>query len=171
MAAPLDPGCIFRVLADNNVEYVLIGGLAAVLHGSTAMTNDADVFPANDAENMRNLSAALEDLNARLRTESDPNGVAFDPHPALISSMATLNMTTRCGDLDMTFTPAGLSSYAGVRDNSIVFEISGCTVQVAALDDIIRSKESANRAKDHATLPILRALKDELSLGVKDSDG
>ena len=162
MAEPLDPGCIFGVLAEYEVEYVLIGGLAAVLHGSTAMTNDADIFPANAPKNIEQLSLALKDLHARLRVESDPNGVDFDPHPVLISSMAMLNTTTRCGDLDLTFNPAGLHSYEDVRASAITYELDGQAVQVAALEDIIRSKESADRAKDHATLPILRALKDEL---------
>lgn len=155
MAEPLDPGCIFAVLAKHDVEYVLIGGLAAVLHGSTAMTNDADIFPANVPKNIEQLSLALEDLQARLRAESDPNGVEFDPHPVLISSMAMLNTTTRWGDLDLTFNPAGLHSYEEVRARANIFELDGQAVHVAALDDIIRSKESAGRAKDHATLPIL----------------
>lgn len=163
MAKPLDPGCIFRVLAEHKVDYVLIGGLAAVLHGSTAMTNDADILPSEEAPNVERLSKALADLEARLRVDSDPDGVEFDPHPALIASMATLNMTTRCGDLDLTFTPAGLAGYDAVLANSETFELEGQLVRVASLDDIIRSKTAADRPKDHATLPILHALKEEIA--------
>ena len=163
MAKPLDPGCIFRVLAKHKVDYVLIGGLAAVLHGSTAMTNDADILPSDEAPNVERLSKALADLEARLRVDSDPDGVEFDPHPALISSIATLDMTTRCGDLDLTFTPAGLVGYADVVAKSETFELGGQLVRVASLDDIIRSKTAADRPKDHATLPILHALKEEIA--------
>ena len=162
MPAPLDPECIFAVLAKHDVDYVLIGGLAAVLHGSTAMTNDADIFPSKQPENLEHLSSALVDLEARLRVDTDPDGVAFDPHPVLIESMAMLNITTRCGDVDLTFTPAGLDSYAAVLDNAATFLIGGHSVRVAALVDIIRSKEAAGRPKDHATLPILRALQEEI---------
>ena len=169
MPAPLDPGCIFRVLAEYEVEYVLVGGLAGVLHGSTAMTNDANIVPANDSENLVRLSAALSDLDARLRVLDDPDGVPFDPHPSLLKSMAMLNMTTRCGDLDLTFTPAALEDYDELLANSEAFELDGHRVNVAALADIIRSKESADRPKDHATLPILRALQDELRK--RQSDG
>ncbi len=165
MPAPLDPACIFGVLTTHEVDYVLIGGLAAVLHGSTAMTNDADILPSSDEENLKRLSSALKDLRARLRVHSDPAGVEFDPHPALIASMAMLNMTTRCGDLDLTFSPAGLSGYEAVLANSVTYQLSGHTVHVAALDDIIRSKQAANRPKDHATLPILQALKEEIDRG------
>jgi len=162
MPAPLDPECIFSVLADHEVNYVLIGGLAAVIHGSTAMTNDADIVPARDRENVERLAGALRDLDARLRVESDPEGLSFDPHPELILSMSMLNMTTRCGDVDLTFSPAALDDYDELLANSVPMEISGHHVRVAALADIIRSKTAAGRAKDHATLPILHALQEEI---------
>lgn len=164
MPAPLDPDCIFRVLRDHEVDYVLVGGLAAVLHGSTAMTNDADIVPAPDPGNLERLSDALRDLEARIRTHTEPDGLAFDPHPALLESMAMLHMTTRCGDLDLTFSPTALDDYESLAANSVLFELAGCEVKVAALADVIRSKEAAGRPKDHATLPILRALEEEIRL-------
>lgn len=165
MPAPLDPECLFGVLGDHAVDYVLIGGLAGVLHGSTAMTNDADIVPADDRENLERLAEALRDLDARLRSPDTPEGVSFDPHPALLESMATLNMTTRCGDLDATFSPPGLTDYDTLAAASVEFEIAGRRVRVACLADIIRSKEAADRPKDRATLPILRALDEEIRRG------
>lgn len=162
MPAPLDPDCIFRTLSEHDVDYVLIGGLAAVLHGSTAMTNDADIMPAHNDANLARLSAVLVDLGARLRSSGDPDGIAFDPHPALLASMTTLNTTTRCGDLDVAFAPAGIGDYDELAASATRFELAGTTVRVAALDDIIRSKETADRPKDRATLPILRALRQEI---------
>lgn len=163
MPAPLDPAGIFATLADHNVDYVLIGGLAAVIRGSSAMTNDADIFPEQSEPNLERLSAALVDLEARLRVESTPDGIVFEPHPALLRSMALLNLTTRCGDLDVAFGPAGLDDYDEVRHRSDAYTLDGQQVRVAALVDIIRSKEAAGRAKDHATLPILYALRDEIA--------
>jgi hypothetical protein len=161
--APLDPACIFQVLSDHEVDYVLVGGLAGVVHGSTAMTNDADIVPRKSPTNLAKLAAALRDLEARLRVADEPEGVAFDPHPALLDSMAMLNMTTRCGDLDLTFAPAALADYDALLAASVTFELGGCPVKVAALSDIIRSKEAANRPKDQVTLPILRALAEEIA--------
>ncbi|MEQ8716662.1 MAG: hypothetical protein RIE08_03550 [Acidimicrobiales bacterium] len=172
MPAPLDPECLFAVLADHSVDYVLIGGLAGVLHGSTVMTNDADVVPSRDPENLRRLSAALVDLGACLRTDDSPDGFTFDPHPALLASMAMLNMTTRCGDLDLTFEPAGLEGFAKIDAAAVTFEVFGRRIRVASLADIIRSKEAADRPRDHVALPVLRALQEEiLRSGSEAEDG
>lgn len=165
MPAPLDPECLFRVLDEHQVEYVLVGGLAGVLHGSPAMTSDADIVPSKDEANLGRLAAALRALNARLRVPDPPDGVPFDPHPGLLKAMLMLTMTTRCGDLDLTFSPAALDDYGTLRARSEVFEVAGVRVHVAALADIIRSKQAAGRAKDHATLPILRALQEEIERG------
>jgi hypothetical protein len=121
MPAPLDPECLFTVLEGHSVDYVLVGGLAGVLHGSTVMTNDADVVPSRESENPRRLSAALVDLGARLHADDSPDGLSFDLHPALLASMAMLNMTTRCGDLNLTFEPAGLAGFAEIDTAAVTF--------------------------------------------------
>ena len=163
MPAALDPERLIRTLAEHAVDYVLIGGLAAVLHGSPAMTNDADIVPAQDPANLDRLAAALRSLDARLRVAEDPDGVAFDPHPALLASMAMLNLTTTAGDLDLAFAPAGLDDYDALVRASVPYEIAGFEIRVASLADIIRSKEAADRPKDRATLPLLHALAEEIA--------
>lgn len=162
MATVFDPVCLLNVLANHDVDHVLIGGLAAVLHGAPITTTDADIVPDMSRDNLRRLSEALKDLNARLRTPTDPDGVAFDPHPQLLASMSVLDMTTRCGDLDLTIMAAGIAGYADARRDAVVFAVADITVAVAALDDIIRSKETADRPKGRAALPILYALRDEI---------
>lgn len=163
MPEPLDPQCIFGVLERHDVAYVLVGGLAAVVHGSTAMTNDADIFPAPDHDNLGRLAAALRDLDAHVRSPETPDGLPFDPHPDLLAGMAMLNLTTRCGDLDIALEPAGLGPFASVRTAAVEFDLGGARVAVAALADIIRSKEAADRPKDRATLPLLYALEEEIA--------
>lgn len=161
MTAPLDPECLFRVLDDHGVEYVLIGGLAAVLHGAPTATNDADILPNSDIANLERLSSALRDLDAMVRSTEDPEGVRFDPHPALLGSVDMLNMTTRCGDLDLTFRPSGLDGYDSVLASAITIDLDQVSIRIAALDDIIRSKTAADRRKDRAVLPVLHALREE----------
>lgn len=162
MPAPLDPICLFTTLHRHGVEYVLIGGLAAALHGSPAVTNDADIVPKKTDENLGRLSTALVDLEARLRSPIDAGGIPFDPHPELIASMAMLNTSTRCGNLDLTFTPTGLDDYERLAAGAVAYDLDGVVVLVASLADVIRSKEAANRPRDRAVLPILYALQEEL---------
>lgn len=165
MPAPLDPICLFRVLADHGVDYVLVGGMAAVLHGSPTVTGDADIVPSRAAENLRRLSETLEELDARIRSITDPEGIPFDPRPELLASMTLLNLTTRCGDLDLTFAPQGTEGYDDLVAHAIRFEIDDLIVPVASLDDVIRSKRAADRPKDRAVLPVLEALRDEIERG------
>ena len=165
MPKPLQPEKLFQVLAHHRVDYVLIGGLAATLHGSSALTNDADICPDPSPENRELLAAALRDMRARVRTEAEADGVRFSVDADFLWRTQLVNLTTRYGDFDIAFQPAGSSGYEDLVGDAIELEIDGTVVRVASLADIIRSKEIANRPKDRATLPILYALQDEIARG------
>ena len=147
---------IVSALERHNVRYVVIGGLGAVLHGSPIVTQDADICPARDRENLDRLAAALRELKARLRTSGAPEGIPFPVDGTFLSNVQLLNLTTAFGDLDLAYEPAGTTGYGDLVRNAVVYEIAGRRVPVASLDDIIRSKEAANREKDRAVLPTLR---------------
>ncbi len=153
---------LFACLDRHGVQYVLIGGLAAVLHGSPLPTLDADVCPSTDPENLARLAAALEDLDARIRTADAPDGVRFPYDATFLGGIELLNLVTRLGDLDLALTPAGTRGFAELAPRALAMAIRGVTVRVAALEDVIRSKEAANRPKDHWSLPVLRQLLEEL---------
>jgi len=159
----LQPEKLFQVLAHHRVDYVLIGGLAATLHGSSALTNDADICPDASSENLERLAAALHEMKARVRNESEPDGVAFAADSDFLRRMQLVNLTTRFGDFDIAFQPAGSQGYEDLVRDAIEMEIDGTVVRVASLADIIRSKEAANRPKDRAALPVLYALEDEIA--------
>lgn len=160
MTAPaFDAHRIVEILQQHRVEYVLVGGFAAILYGSRRPTEDIDIAPATSADNLHRLAAALRDLDARIRVDGAPDGLAFDTSAEALSGMTMLNLRTAFGDCDLTFAPAGfehgyddLIAAAGER------RIGDVVVKVAALDDIIRSKASANRPKDQEALPELEAL-------------
>jgi hypothetical protein len=158
----LQPDALFECLDRRGVEYVLIGGLAAVLHGSPLPTIDADICPSSDRDNLERLAAALEELDARLRSADTPDGVRFPRDAAFLANVHLLNLVTRAGDLDLAFTPAGTRGFADLRSRAVLMTIKGVRVPVAALEDVIQSKEAANRAKDHRTLPVLRQLLAEI---------
>ncbi|HUE85967.1 MAG TPA: hypothetical protein VMO26_07790 [Vicinamibacterales bacterium] len=158
----LQPDDLFESLNRHGVRYVLIGGLAAVLHGSPLPTVDADICPANDDDNLARLAAALEDLDARIRTPDTPSGVRFPREAAFLAGVELLNLTTRAGDLDLAFTPAGTSGYADLSTRAVGMSVRQMTIPVASLADVIRSKEAANRPKDRRTLPVLYQLLEEI---------
>lgn len=156
-----DPAALLRVLDDHGVRFVLIGGLAAAVHGSPYVTTDVDVTPATDPTNLANLSAALRALDARIRTEAAPGGLPFDHDGASLVRKAVWNLTTRHGDLDLAFTPSGTTGFDDVVRDAESIEILGVVVRVAALADVVRSKAAAGREKDRLQLPLLRRLLEE----------
>ena len=95
--AVFDPEAILVALERHGVRYVLIGGLAATLHGSPHITTDVDITPSPDAGNLTRLALALEDLEARLRVENEPGGVAFDRSAEALAGATIWNLVTRCG--------------------------------------------------------------------------
>ena len=153
-----DPESLLEVLHRHDVRYVLIGGLAAALHGSATPTFDVDITPAVGAANLARLSTALTELDARIRVDGIPGGLPFSHDAASLAQMTTLNLVTRFGDLDIAFDPAGIADYSQWEADAVLVTVLGVPVQVAALDDIIQSKEAAGRDKDRLQLPMLRVL-------------
>lgn len=152
------PEEILRTLLRHEVEFVLIGGVAATLYGSNLRTGDVDICPRRTSDNLDRLAAALVQMGARVRAEGVPGGVPFAPDGPFLERVELLNLTTRFGDFDLSFRPSGTEGFDELWPNRVMFELEDITVAVAALIDIIRSKESAGRPKDRQQLPTLRAL-------------
>ena len=155
------PEEILRVLTKHQVEYVVVGGLAATIHGSELVTFDVDVTPAPEKENLARLSAALREMGARIWTQDEPQGLPFDHDAASLAGIQILNLITDYGRFDVTMMPAGTQGYRDLRGDAVEFEIGGLRVLVASLADVVRSKEAAGRDKDLRYLPSLRRLLDE----------
>jgi hypothetical protein len=159
------PAELLRVLHEHEVRYVLIGGLAATLYGSTSPTFDVDITPDTAEENLARLSAALTALDARIRVEGIPDGLPFVHDAKRLADITMLNLVTRCGDLDVASQPAGVSDFAAWDADATDIVIIDLPVRVASLDNLVRSKEAAGRDKDRLQLPVLRALRDRLHRG------
>lgn len=156
--APLQADEIFACLARHGVRYVVIGGIATILHGSPQLTFDADICPARDEPNLERLAAALRELDARIRTADRPGGVPFTCDATFLSGVSILNLVTRLGEVDVSFVPSGTTGFEDLRARSVPMRIKDHEVHVAALEDVIRSKECANRPKDQRALPLLKQL-------------
>jgi hypothetical protein len=143
--------------------------LAATIHGSPLTTVDADICPAPDRANLQRLARALRELDAQLRSEDSlglvnggPVALPFDCTADVLAQSEIRELLTRSGELDLVFKPAGSSGFADLDARAVSVPVGSVSVRVASLDDVIRSKEVANRPKDQRTLPLLRQLADEI---------
>jgi hypothetical protein len=155
---PIDPKRIFTTLAKHGVEFVLIGALAARLQGFPRATYDADITPAKDAENLKRLASALRELDARIYTEQVPEGLAFDCSASLLARADIWNLVTDAGRLDLAFRPSGTTGYDDLAPKAVRFEVYGHNLLAARLQDIIRSKEAANRPQDRQDVQVMREM-------------
>lgn len=161
-----DPVAICRILAEEQVDFVVVGGFASVILGSPLPTEDIDLVPDRDDANLERLSRALGRLNARIRTEGEPVDAPLDA--AFLANMPfMLNLVTDYGIVDLTFQPAGPAHGFAAWDRSASTEeiADGLSIRVASLDDIIASKRAADREKDRRALPYLESLRDTRQAG------
>jgi hypothetical protein len=162
--AEFDPVAMLRVLHTHRVQFLIVGGIAARLRGAPLLTQDVDITPAPDRANLERLAGALKDLDARLRTATEPDGVPFPFDAGLLENATVWTLTTKHGDLDLVVSPAGTDGYRDLirdADELNVATEPDLSVQVASLADVIRSKEAAGREKDRAALPLLRRTLEE----------
>lgn len=157
------PTVVFEALNACGVEYVLIGGLAATLHGSPLRTGDVDLCPAASKDNLARLARALKKLHARIRTEGVDGGLAFACDAEFLAQVSVLNLETAAGDVDLSFQPSGTNGYADLAAQAERFDLEGVEVSVASLADVIRSKRAAGRKKDLEALPVLEDLARQLA--------
>jgi hypothetical protein len=164
MPADFQPEPILEALVRHGVEFVAIGGFAAILQGSPFPTDDVDITPKADHENLARLSAALKELGARVRAQgTDEDGLPLDHDADSLGAARVWNLTTPYGHFDITFDPTGTQGYDDLRRDAIEVDLHGTTVKIASLADIIRSKNAANRPKDQRMLPVLREVLAEQS--------
>lgn len=154
----LDGGAILGVLARHGVRYVLIGGLAAIVHGSPFPTEDLDLTPERSDGNLARLSDALREMDARVRARGVHEPLPFNPDATSLGDVGVWNLVTIHGILDISFVPSGTTGYPDLIKGSSAEQIFGVEVRVAGLADIIRSKQAANRPKDQRVLPTLREI-------------
>ena len=152
----LDVERLLGVLTRSEVDFVVIGGIAAVLHGSARATFDLDVCFAPDAANLERLGDALGALQARLRGVAAE--VPFVPDGKTQRRIAVLTLNTVAGDLDVLRAPAGAPRYDVLAKRADRVEIGGDEILVASVEDLMAMKAAAGRPKDQADLVELEAI-------------
>jgi nucleotidyltransferase AbiEii toxin of type IV toxin-antitoxin system len=154
--ADFDPTRLLRALVDRRVDFVVIGGVAAVLHGSARNTFDLDICFASDPDNLEALGSTLVGLRAQLRGVSE--AVPFVPDAAALRRVEVLTLTTTAGDLDVLRAPSGAPRYDVLRGHADRYDVGGFEVRVASVEDLIAMKTAAGRPKDLGDIEELEAI-------------
>lgn len=139
-----------------HVEFVIIGGMAAVAHGSAYLTLDLDLCYSRKKENLERLSEALAPFHPLLR--GAPPDLPFSLDISALKSGLNFTLTTDLGDLDLLGEVAGLGDYVQLLSFSEELELYGMACKVLTLEGLIKTKKAAGRRKDLMLLPELEAL-------------
>jgi hypothetical protein len=150
------PRPLLERLVAGSVDFVVIGGIAAVIHGSAAITRDLDIAYAPDGENLDRLAQVLVDLGARLRGVTDD--VPFVPDGRTLRRTRVLTLDTPDGGLDLLAQPDGLPDYEILRERAPSADLDGIVVRIASLEDLIAMKKAAGRPKDLVAVEELEAI-------------
>lgn len=142
----LRPRFLLDALERHGVDYVVIGGLAGLAHGSAHTTFDLDVAYARDGANLKRLSGALQELEVTLR--GAPPDLPFQVDPRTLENGANFTFKTAFGGFDVLSDIAGIRGYEALREASRPAEIDGIETRIASIDDLIAMKRAANRPKD-----------------------
>lgn len=158
MAQPehLDPKRLISTLVEHDVQFIVIGAIAAIAQGGPLITQDLDVTPMREPGNLERLAIALKKLDARLRIPNDPFGIEFPIEARFLGSVDSWTLNTPSGDIDLLFAPSGTTGYEDLKRGAVSAELWDHNVLVASLPDLIRMKEAAGRPKDLAQIPALR---------------
>jgi len=144
------------LLGQCEVECVIVGGVAATLHGSSLTTRDLDVCYNRVSENLARLTQALRSVNARLR--GAPEGLPYILDEETLRRGLNFTFQTDIGELDLLGEMAGVGGYTEASENADVMELFGYRYQVLSLPKLIAAKRAAGRTKDLLVLPELEAI-------------
>ena len=145
-----------QTLCDAGVEFVIIGGLSAVFHGSSRVTYDLDVCYARTKRNLTRLVEALAPLHPRPR--EFPAGLPFVWDETTLRNGTVLTLQTDVGEIDLLAEVAGLGTFDDVKLHSIFVEAFDRRIQILDLPGLIRAKRATGREKDILALPELEGL-------------
>lgn len=150
--APLDAELLLRALADHQVDYLLIGGLAVQTHGHVRSTNDADIIPAPTPFNLERLAAALRQVQAK---PLNPGQTESEITAEMLPQATLWQFATPNGEIDVANDVPGSAPYAEMMRRALRVRIDDMEIAVVSLDDLIRMKLARGRPLDLADVAAL----------------
>ena len=156
-----NPNEILKLLLQNEVDFILIGGLAAVTYGVSTVTQDIDVCFSFEPQNIQKLLTALKDIHPRVRAGS--GFFLLESYTAeRLTQLDNLYMKTDLGALDLIGQVVGLGNYQQLKNSSTAFSLFGFTCQLLEIEALIKSKQIANRPKDQPVILELQAIQEKM---------
>jgi hypothetical protein len=155
----MDLEALLHSLVTHQVRFIIVGGVAATLHGSARLTQDLDVVYERSPENLERLVAALADQSPYLR--GAPPGLPFQWSTATLRLGLNFTLQTRLGAIDLLGEIAGGGTYEKLSPHTIEAEIFGQPCRYLDLEALIRTKRAAGRPKDLEAIAELEAMRDE----------
>ncbi|PYI93350.1 MAG: hypothetical protein DME97_06345 [Verrucomicrobia bacterium] len=146
-------------LVRGGVDFILIGGVAGIVHGSARVTYDVDLLYSRTDDNIRRLASVLEPRSPYLRDA--PPALPFAWDERTIRAGLNFSLTTNLGDLDLFGEVSGGNSYNDLLPHSFDVEAFGIQFKCVDLPTLIRIKKAAGRAKDLEAIAELQALLEE----------
>lgn len=153
---------LLRRLDDAGVDFVLVGGYAAMLHGSSLLTRDVDVCAALTPEAIEKLRDAFRDFHPLHRLSTPQRSFLDNPEPGV--ALSNLYLNTDLGTLDLLGSISGVGDFARVARDAVEIELFGRRVRAISLDDLIAAKEALGRDKDRIAAKELRAIREKLRM-------
>jgi predicted nucleotidyltransferase len=150
---------LIQRLCDADIEFVIVGGFAAMLYGSSQVTRDLDVCAVLTAENVQKLRLAFR--NAHPAHRLTPQNLSFLDNPEPGVEVKNLYLRTDIGALDVLSSIRGVGDFDRIREQAQGVELFGRRCRVISLDDLIRAKEAMGREKDLFTAKELRAIREK----------
>ena len=147
-----------RLLGEYRVDCVIVGGVAAAIHGSLLLTNDLDVCYARDTTNLQRLAGALQSVHARLRNA--PEGIPFILDGETLKRGLNFTFNTDIGDLHLLGEVPGVGHYEEVLAGSVTVDLFNHRFAVIDIGRLIVAKRTAGRPKDLIALPELEAIQE-----------
>lgn len=146
-------------LRSNDVAFVIVGGVAATLHGSARVTYDLDIVYERTSENLERIVRALTPFQPYLR--GAPPGLPFNFDVATLTSGLNFTFTTSEGPIDLLGELSGIGTYRQVYECSTEAHLFGGTYRFLELEPLITSKRAAGRTKDLEVIAELETIREE----------
>jgi len=154
---------LLQVLLNNEIDFVLIGGFAGVVHGSTQVTRDLDICTLVTPAQVEKLRVALRELNPKHRMNPGFKP-SFLSEPKEVKNLRNIYLETDLGILDIISEVTEVGDFEQVKKNSVQIELFGHKCKVISVDALIKAKEKMGRPKDKLVVAELKALRNKSSI-------